>query len=118
MTSANEPKVPFEPVTHLTRPATAPQSGELWVALAHGANPDLPGGYHNGRPAVTSRRNVVKCASLAEASRLCRAYIERHDLGSGNWRGGDITDASGRLVARVSFYGRVWDDNGLSMEVS
>ncbi len=49
------------------------------------------------------------CKTLAEAARICRRYIADHDLGGGNWTGGEIIDRDTReVVARVSYNGRVW----------
>ena len=57
--------------------------------------------------AITRARSV-KVASLAEASRVCRAYLERSGAGSSGWSGGEVRDESWEVVARVSFNGRVW----------
>ena len=37
----------------------------------------------------------------------CREFIDEHDLGGGNWSGGEVYE-EGTLVARVSYNGRVW----------
>lgn len=50
--------------------------------------------------------------SLDHAAALCRAYIETFDLGGGNWTGGQVRDASGAIVARVSYNGRILEENG------
>ncbi len=97
-----------------THPAMAGRR-QMSVTLAHGRNADFPGGYSHGRPAESGRPRSVPCASLADASRVCREYIQRNDLGGGNWRGGQITDAAGQLIGRVSFNGRVWDAAGQPM---
>jgi hypothetical protein len=47
-------------------------------------------------------------ASLQAASAACRAYLEQHGLGSGNWTGGDVKNGAGEVVAKVSYNGRVW----------
>jgi hypothetical protein len=44
---------------------------------------------------------------MKEASRACRAYIREHDLTMHNWSGGKVTQ-NGRVVARVTYNGRVW----------
>jgi hypothetical protein len=77
------------------------------VLLSHGNNPDIAGGGYwsvMDRPRKTS----VEVSSYAEASRVCREYIEKYELGGGNWTGGTITVA-GKKIARVSYNGRVWD---------
>lgn len=49
-----------------------------------------------------------KVASIAEASAACRQFITDNELGGGNWSGGDVQDASGKVVARISYNGRAW----------
>ena len=49
--------------------------------------------------------------SLGEAGQACRAYIERHGLGSSQWIGGWVRDGAGAVVAHVSYNGRVWFPN-------
>lgn len=44
-----------------------------------------------------------------DAARACRHYIEENDLGASRWRGGRVYDNySHKLVAIVSYNGRVW----------
>lgn len=56
------------------------------------------------------RSQWVRVESFAEASEACRAFIREHTLGSGNWSGGTVRSGSvrGRIVAVVSYNGRVW----------
>ncbi len=76
------------------------------VELKHTANPDVAGGYWGGF--VPSVNNIIEqVATLEEASRACRRFIEEHELGGGNWAGGNVYDG-GKLVASVSYNGRVW----------
>ena len=54
----------------------------------------------------------VDVNSFAEASKACRQFINDNDLGGGNWAGGKIYEGS-KLIAKVSYNGRVWDpDSG------
>ena len=48
--------------------------------------------------------------TIAEAAAICRAYIEHYDLGGGNWNGGQIVNADGVVIGRVSYNGCVWDN--------
>lgn len=77
----------------------------LKVALSSGGNPDHFQVPFESLPGVPKSARLVN--SIAEASRLCSQYIEKHELGAGNWTGGDIFEGSA-LVARVSYNGRVW----------
>ena len=56
-------------------------------------------------PAVT-----LTVATFQEASQACEAYIGQYDLGGGNWNGGQICEQE-RQIARVSYNGRVWDQD-------
>jgi hypothetical protein len=86
-----------------------PKGGNHEVKLAHGPNPDIRGGgYWGGKPAVKTHWVTVK--DFAEASAVCRAFINKHELGGGNWTGGQVKDGN-RNIARVSYNGRVWDLN-------
>jgi len=76
------------------------------VRLASVGNPDLR--QDPMRP--ISECKTVEVSSLAEASRVCLAYIAHNELGKGNWSGGQVCDHNGRRVARVSYNGRVWPE--------
>lgn len=75
----------------------------LKVRLSARQNPDFP--RRNDLP----KPSTVNVATLQEASGACCRFIDEHDLGGGNWSGGQVRDvATGKLVARVSYNGRVW----------
>jgi len=79
---------------------------QLSVTLAHAPNPDIrSGGYRGDIP--PRRKAVVPVGSLAEASRVCTAFIDKYGLGGGNWTGGDVRD-NGKVIARISYNGRCW----------
>lgn len=80
-----------------------------YVTLSHAKNPDIIGGYWNVLP--TEGRKKVQVETLQEASRLCREYIDRNDLGSGNWTGGNVYKGR-KKVAYVSYNGRIWALDG------
>lgn len=80
------------------------------VILRHNTNPDIPGGYWSA-PVDDGRPKAVAVASLEEASRACRAYIEANELGGGNWTGGDVIEGD-KKVASVSYNGRIWLPEG------
>jgi len=77
------------------------------VQLQHRPNPDIQGGYWQ-RPLDDRRPQFVTVATFAEASAVCRAYIERNGLGGGNWTGGQVFEDD-QQIASVSYNGRVWD---------
>ena len=80
------------------------------VTMKHSSNPDIPGGYWGGKPAEGPAMRRV--ASFQEAAAECRDYIERNNLGGGNWTGGQVFADKKTQVARVSFNGRVWAMDG------
>ncbi|MBP6479835.1 MAG: hypothetical protein KA310_03215 [Pseudomonadales bacterium] len=77
----------------------------LRIRLRAYPNPDM-GQY--GRMGIPAR--WVKVASLAEASRVFRAWVAQYELGGGNCGRdtGEVRRAPDEVVARVSFNGRVW----------
>lgn len=85
------------------------------VHLAHTPNPDINGGYGSARTRPSAKTSPA--SSYAEASRLCREYITQHDLGGGNWSGGQVFLDS-EQVANVSFNGRVWAMNGTEIQIT
>ena len=56
-------------------------------------------------------REEIAVADFKDASDSYRDYIERGDLGSSELGkgSGNIKDASGKVVARVSYNGNVWN---------
>lgn len=47
--------------------------------------------------------------TLSEAVAVCKTYIDDWDLGGSTWTGGQVYDINGKLVAYVSYNGRVWE---------
>ena len=76
------------------------------VLLASRGNPDVGQDPNRSLPGVRAYRAEVP--TLQEASEACRSYIKRHNLGGGNWFGGQVYDATGTWIASVSYNGRVW----------
>jgi hypothetical protein len=77
------------------------------VALRHGRNPDIPGGYWTP-PMESGRTQRVAVATLEAASAAVRAYIDRNGLGAGNFYPAAVTNGRGTKVATISFNGRIW----------
>lgn len=73
--------------------------------MFHGQNPFKP---LYGVP--VEKKQV---SSLQEASKVCREYIEKHDLGGSNWSGGKVFDKTGKQIAYISYNGRVWSPDGI-----
>ena len=84
---------------------TAP-AGEFTVRLACAGNPDFGQDPRRSMPGVP--RLTIRVATLRAASDVCRAYIEHHELGGGNWTGGEVKRGS-KSVARISYNGRAWE---------
>lgn len=71
-------------------------------------------------PAVRCRKPCAaghRVETLKEASQISCQYIDFYELGGGNWNGGNITDAAGIVIGKVSFNGRVWDNNGKEIAI-
>ena len=69
-------------------------------------NPDYPGDY---RGMVNIPAIYVNVESFKQASGLCREFIIKNMLGSGNWTGGEITGDNNQVLANISYNGKVWD---------
>jgi len=80
--------------------------GAYKVVLASVGNPDFGQDSRRSLPGVP--RRTICVASLADASKACRAYIAHYELGGGNWLGGEVQKA-GTVIAKISFNGRAWE---------
>ncbi len=78
------------------------------VKLSSVGNPDF-GQNPNQRLYGSEKNKVVTVTSFKEASDVCRDFIDNNDLGSGNWSGGEILDENNKIIAHVSYNGRVWE---------
>lgn len=89
------------------------------LLLSSVGNPDFRQDPTRSLPGV--RKKTVKVHTLREASELCRAYIQEHSLGMGNWSGGQVFEGT-RQVAQISYNGRAWaagnDRKELPLEVN
>ena len=101
MTSVN-----WKQLVEVDRSEDAENVGTMMACLSNRGNPDH--GQNPCKPISVPDR-VVPVKSFADASRVCRTYIENHGLGGGSWAGGEIT-RDGQIVARVSYNGRVWKE--------
>lgn len=87
---------------------TAPKGakGAYKVLLASIGNPDFGQDSRRSLPGVP--RQTLCVTALADASRVCRAYIEHYELGGGNWRGGEVKKGA-TVIAQISYNGRAWE---------
>ena len=76
----------------------------MTLTLSSVGNPDY--GQYYGKN-VLSPTQRIEVRDFADASEVCRAYIAKYDLGSGNWTDAIIRQGK-RRIARVSYNGRVW----------
>lgn len=79
------------------------------VHMSSVGNPDF--GQDSEKP--LSPPATAKVRWLMDAKRICAGYIARHDLGGGNWTGGQVFDATGRHVADIAYNGRLHAPSGL-----
>ncbi len=69
--------------------------------------------YQGNQP---PRKLQVTVLTLADASAICRKYIDDNELGGGNWTGGQVFEGPTQL-ARVSYNGRVWAMDGTEIHI-
>ncbi len=84
----------------------AQRVGNYLVTLSKAGSPDR--GQDPTRSFWRTRPTSAVARTMEVAAALCEDYIQENDLGSGNWTGGEILE-DGRLVARVSYNGRIWN---------
>ena len=89
---------------------------KLTFAFEAVPNPDFPDGH---RATVRLRLRMVAASDLKDASAKFRGLIVQHDLGGGNLtkRAGCVYDEAGQQVARISFNGRVWGNDGIELKL-
>lgn len=84
-----------------------PEPGMMEVEMKADPNPNA----NDDRATIRIKAFRHRVDSFKDASRAVRHFIETNNLGSGNWTGGRIFDDQDRVVGRVSFNGRVWDND-------
>lgn len=83
------------------------------VVLASVGNPDFR--QDPDKPLFGCEPNkTVEVKDMKEARDKCMAFIQENDLGGGNWAGGEIMDEKGKVIAIVSYNGRVWEGSTLT----
>ena len=80
----------------------------LTVTVEAVGNPDYS--FNDYRRNVTIKEKTIQINTITEASKICRDFINEHELGGGNWSGGKIL-SNGEQIGRVSYNGRIWDMN-------
>ena len=50
--------------------------------------------------------HYITVSTLDEASLECRKFIERNNLGNGNWIGGEVYE-NNKCIARIAYNGRI-----------
>jgi len=91
--STHKPKLPTVPIGHFV------------VDVSTVPNHDFPSGDQARE--VPQKTEFVKVRSMSEAQKVYRSYAQ--GMGSGNMAGGNVYAHTGKLVAHISYNGRVWE---------
>lgn len=76
------------------------------LTLSSAGNPDH--GQNPFQPVFGSEDNyTTTVSSFVEATKECLAFIQRNNLGGGNWSGGEIFNNENNLIARVAYNGTI-----------
>jgi hypothetical protein len=78
------------------------------VKLESVGNPDFRQDPNNPLFGCESNK-MIEVSTFKQAREACMQFISDNDLGSGNWSGGEISDENDKVIAYVSYNGRVWD---------
>lgn len=81
----------------------------ILLKCEHNSDISDHGGYWEGEPPPQECNKLVVISSLKEGSEVLRGWVNEHSLGGGNMsrRCGEVREDS-KIVARVSYNGRVW----------
>ena len=55
--------------------------------------------------------NMAHVDTIEEAQKAVRNYIEKHNLGAGNWAGGKVWTEENKYLGYISYNGRFQEDN-------
>ena len=89
---------------------------KLTFAFQAVPNPDFQSGH---RATLRLPFQMVPASDLKDASARFRELIVEHDVGGGNLTklAGRVFDERGRQIARISYNGRVWDNDGQEIKL-
>jgi len=91
-----------------SRRSGSARAGKLYIELGAVPNTDYSHGQHLGSVQIRKHRQPIR--TMQEGSDVAQRFIAEHGLGGGNWGGsGNIVDSRGRVLAHVSYNGRIWD---------
>lgn len=76
------------------------------VNLSNCGNPDYGQAPNKPLPDVPTGRAYT--SSIEECQQRVQEYIEKYNLGSGNWNGGEVYDGLGNMIGKISYNGRYW----------
>jgi len=109
-----ENTIPYQTHPNVNGATQKPRQGQIGgskagcfgVLLSTVGNPDFSQNPHTHLPGMNPY--YLRVMSLLEAREKCLEFIETTGIGGGNWGGGAIRKESGKVVARVSYNGRLW----------
>ncbi len=84
----------------------SPVKRKMKVKLESKSNMDFDSSALEGVLNIEAYWVVVE--TIEEAKIVCDAFIEKNELGGGNWTGGDIVDENDKLIGSVSYNGKFW----------
>lgn len=110
VTKSNMEKV-LQKFVPLAQDAAVQQQRQFKVLLANRGNPDR--GQDPQTCLFTAPDDFwLPVPSLDAASAAVRNYLDAFELGGGNWIGGQVIDAGADVAARISYNGRVFEQDG------
>ncbi len=98
-------------LTTATREALAALTDEVAKVLHLPQQPAIPKWLHVELQVMNTTLKRQAVATLGEASKAVRAYLDEMNVGASQWIGGDVR-LGGKVIARVSYNGSVWAKTG------
>jgi len=75
------------------------------VKMSNAGNRDH--GQNSARPLLGTAIGIFQGENIQDCQKACTDYIDKYDLGGGNWDGGEVY-FNGEYVGRISYNGRFW----------
>jgi hypothetical protein len=90
------------------------ESNEMEVYLEAVPNKDFSSDSNEG--SINIKGKWIKVDDLKDAQIKVRLFIKKHELGSGNFSGGQVRK-DGKEIAHISHNYRIWDNQNKEIEL-
>lgn len=79
------------------------------LLIGHAPNGDIGGSGYWTPPTDPGTARLVAVDSIEDAARISRDFIERNELGGGNWATFGLLYQDGALIGQIAYNGRFFN---------